>query len=88
VRIGLIRKHYTPYGGAEVFLQRFMAELVKRGHTLDVFSTDWEEREGIRVHKIKAGGPSFLKPLVFALNAASAVNAVRPDVVLSLEKTF
>jgi len=88
VRIGLIRKHYTPYGGAEVFLGRFIAEIVKRGHTLDVFSTDWEESVGVRVHRIKAGGPSFLRPLVFALNAASAVDNVRPDVVLSLERTF
>ncbi len=88
MRIGLIRKHFTPYGGAEVFLGRFMAELVKRGHTLDVFSTNWEESAGVRVHRIKAGGPSFLKPLVFALKAASAVDDVRPDIVLSLERTF
>lgn len=88
LRIGLIRKHYTPYGGAEVFLQRFMAELLKRGHTLDIFSTGWEESEGVRVHKIGAWGPSFLKPLIFAFNAGSAVDRVSPDVVLSLERTF
>ncbi len=88
MRIGLIRRHYTPYGGAEVFLHRFITELLKRGHTLEVFSTNWEEREGVKVHKIKSWGPSFLKPLIFALNARSAVDKIRPDVVLSLERTF
>ena len=88
MRIGVIRMRYTPYGGAEVFLERFISELLKRGHTVDVFSTDWRERDGVRVHRIKAPGPKFIKPLLFAMNVKKEVLRVRPDVVVSLERTF
>src|SRR3972149_2237389 len=88
MRIGVIRMRYTPYGGAEVFLERFISEILKRGHTVDVFSTEWRERDGVRVHRIKAPGPKFIKPLLFAMNVRREVLRVRPDVVVSLERTF
>lgn len=88
MRIGLIRMKYSPYGGAETFLKRFIDELLRRGHTLDVFSTDWPAQEGLRVHRIKASGPAFLRPLIFAANAAAAVKEAAPDCVISLERTY
>lgn len=88
MRIGLIRMRYTPYGGAEVFLQRFISKILERGHRLDVFSSYWEAEEGVTVHRIDAGGPAFLRPLRFATNVAREVERVRPDVTLSLERTF
>ncbi|MBI5644204.1 MAG: glycosyltransferase family 4 protein [Deltaproteobacteria bacterium] len=88
MRIGLIRMRYTPYGGAEVFLNRFIAELIKRGHKADVFSSFWEGASGITVHKVDAGGPRFLRPLRFAENAEKEVGRVNPDIVLSLERTY
>ncbi|MBI1912991.1 MAG: glycosyltransferase family 4 protein [Deltaproteobacteria bacterium] len=88
MRIGLIRMRYTPFGGAEVFLQRFMDELLKRGHSLEVFSTNWEEKGRLKVHKVKAAGPSFLRPLTFALNAEKEVDKSGLDCVISLERTF
>lgn len=88
MRIGIIRMRYTPYGGAETFLKRFMAELVNRGHSIDLFSTGWEEMSGIVLHRIKTFGPSFLRPLVFASNVEKAVSEVNPQVVVSLERTY
>lgn len=87
MRIGLIRTRYTPYGGAEVFMARFVDELLRLGHTVDVFAADWQEKKGVTVHRVRTWGPSFLRPLVFAANAAKAVERVRPDVVISLERT-
>ena len=87
MRIGLIRMRYTPYGGAEVFMSRFVDELLRLGHTVDVFAADWQEKKGVTVHRVRTWGPSFLRPLVFAANAAKAVERVRPDVVISLERT-
>lgn len=78
---------HTPYGGAEVFMGRFVDELLRLGHTVDVFAADWQEKKGVTVHRVKIWGPSFLRPLVFAANAAKAVERVRPDVVISLERT-
>lgn len=88
MRIGLIRMKYSPYGGAETFLKRFITELIKRGHDVDVFSTDWPEGDGVRVHRIKTGGPRFLRPLIFAAGAAKAVDEAQCDCVISLERTY
>jgi len=87
MRIGLIRMRHTPYGGAEVFMGRFVDELLRLGHTVDIFAADWPEKKGIAVHRVKTWGPSFLRPRIFAANAAKAVERVRPDVVISLERT-
>jgi UDP-glucose:(heptosyl)LPS alpha-1,3-glucosyltransferase len=91
MRIGLIRMRHTPFGGAETFMGRFMKELLKRGHTVEVFSREWElerEEDGVLVHRIKTFGPSFLKPLVFAWRAKKEVERAAPDIVVSLERTF
>ncbi len=87
MRIGIIKQSYTPYGGAETFLARFIGELLKRGHTLDVFTESWPAREGVRVHKIKSSGSRSARPLNFALKAEELVGEVKPDVVISLEMT-
>ncbi|MBI5902482.1 MAG: glycosyltransferase family 4 protein [Deltaproteobacteria bacterium] len=86
MKIGLIRYRYTPYGGAEVFLERFIKELLRRGHEIEVFSTSWAGA-GVTLHRIAVAGPSFIRPLVFALRAAKEVERVKPDVVVSLERT-
>ncbi len=86
MRIGLIRMRYNPYGGAEVFLDRFMEGLVRRGHKVDLFTAGWPARDGVVVHRVKAFGPAFLRPIFFAMNVEKKLGAVRPDVVLSLER--
>lgn len=88
MRIGLIRTRYTPFGGAEVFLSRFIDGLIQRGHQVEVFASDWIEQKGVKFHKVNTTGPSFLRPLIFARNAKKAVEAARPDVVVSLERTY
>ncbi|MFQ5442173.1 MAG: glycosyltransferase family 4 protein [Thermodesulfobacteriota bacterium] len=94
MRIGIIRRRYNPYGGAEVFLKRFIAELLKRGHVVDLFAEEWAGGggggvgEGVTFHRVRARGPYFLRPLCFALNAKKAVSRARPDVVVSFERTF
>ena len=87
MRIGLIRMRHTPFGGAETFLGRFIRELKRRGHSIEVFSRDWEDG-GVTVHRIRTFGPSFLKPLVFAWRAKKEVELAAPDVVVSLERTY
>lgn len=88
MRIGLIRMRYTPFGGAEVFLHRFIDGLIKKGHTVDIFATAWIKQSGVTFHKVTVRAPSFLRPLVFARGAASLVDKIKPDVVISLERTY
>lgn len=88
MKIGLVRRRYTPYGGAEVFLDRFIDGLIGRGHSVALFASRWEEREGVEFHGVPEWGPSFMRPLVFAVNASRAAAAARCDVVLGLERTW
>ena len=92
---------YTPYGGAEVFLSRFIDELVKNGHTCHLFAAKWDENTGVRgqgswvrkaqpfvFHKVKAFGPSFLRLLSFAANSYFAIRKANLDIVVSFERTL
>ena len=103
MNIGLIRMKYTPYGGAEVFLSRFIDELLKRGHTCHVFAREWGDgKSGVRsqesgvknqtpkliFHKIKTFGPSFLRLLSFAINTYFAVRKANLDIILGFDRTF
>lgn len=88
--IGLIRMKYTPYGGAEVFVSRFIDELLKKGHKCHIFANKWDRdtREGIVLHRIRTFGPSFLRILSFAVNSYFAVRKANLDVILSFDRTF
>ncbi len=88
MRIGIIRARYNPFGGAEVFMRRFITGLVSRGHSVLVYSTDWPEERGVTLRRIRQRGPSFLRPLFFARDVAKAVEEERPGLVISFERTF
>ncbi|MEK7688630.1 MAG: glycosyltransferase family 4 protein, partial [Deltaproteobacteria bacterium] len=81
---------YTPYGGAEVFLSRFIDELIKNGHTCHLFAAKWDEdiKDGVIWHRVKTFGPSFLRLLSFAVNAWFVVKRTAPDVIVSFERTL
>ncbi|MFQ5480308.1 MAG: glycosyltransferase family 4 protein [Thermodesulfobacteriota bacterium] len=88
MRIGIIRGRYNPYGGAEVFVTRFIEGLREKGHEVVVFSAEWPESEGVTLHRISSKGPSFLRPLLFAREVQKAVVSEAPDYVISFERTF
>lgn len=90
MNIGFIRMRYTPYGGAEVFLSRFIDELIKNGHTCHLFAAQWDNdiKDGVIFHRVKTFGPSFLRLLSFAVNAWFVVKRTAPDVIVSFERTL
>jgi len=95
LNIGLIRMKYAPYGGAEVFLSRFIDELIKKGHTCHLFAAKWDEKSKIKTqnskliwHRVKTFGPSFFKIWFFAFNAFLAVRKTPLDVVISFDRTL
>ena len=45
--IGLIRMRYTPYGGAEIFVSRFVDELLQKGHMCHIFAREWDRNTGV-----------------------------------------
>ncbi len=88
MRIGIIRARYNPFGGAEVFMGRFIKGLAARGHSVIVYSAEWPEEKGVTLRRVRTRGPSFMRPLFFAMEAKKAVEEDRPDVVISFERTF
>ena len=100
--IGLIRMRYTPYGGAEIFVSRFVDELLQKGHTCHIFAREWDDakrqevrgkrqedvKEGIVFHKIRTFGPSFLRVWLFAINTFFAVRKANLDIILGFDRTL
>src|SRR3990167_3067051 len=93
---------YTPYGGAEVFLSRFVDELLQKRHTCHIFASEWDDakrqevrgkrqedaKEGIVFHKIRTFGPSFLRVWLFAINTFFAVRKANLDIILGFDRKF
>ncbi|MFQ5900033.1 MAG: glycosyltransferase family 4 protein [Thermodesulfobacteriota bacterium] len=91
MNIGLIRRRYTPYGGAEVFLSRFVKGLLKNGHECHLFANEWKEdkNESIVFHHVGIlKGISFLKVLSFAVGSYFALKKEPLDVIISFERTL
>ncbi len=89
MKIALIRKNYTPYGGAENYLNLLADNLAERGHDIHVFSAfNWSGRN-LTIHKIRTvRSPSLLSNIIFAANAGAEIRKGSFDCVLSLERTF
>ncbi len=91
MNIGLIRMSYTPYGGAEVFLSRFIKKLVDEGHECHIFAAEWEacDNKNIFIHTIwSLKWPSFMKVSSFAIGSYFALKKAPMSVILSFEKTL
>lgn len=93
MKIALIRKNYTPYGGAEKYLSRLIRELCRQGHEVHILAKQWEKppEAGAQIcfHPIKAfGGLSFLEALFFAKAAFTVIKQEKFDIIHSFERTF
>jgi UDP-glucose:(heptosyl)LPS alpha-1,3-glucosyltransferase len=86
VKIGLVRRGYSPTGGAEAYLQRFAEAAVARGHECLLFAPNpWPKGEWPHgLHKIKHGR----SPLEFALELVTSDPKRHCDVLFSLERVL
>ncbi len=97
MKIALVRKAYTPYGGAERYLGQLIARLCDQGHEVHVFAHRWDadpkkEREGKRAstfHRVPMmPGPSFLEALSFAFFSERLLREESFDIIHSFERTL
>jgi len=44
MRLGIVRQRYTPFGGAERFVERAIDALVARGVEVRVYTRKWPRR--------------------------------------------
>lgn len=88
MKIALIRKNYTPYGGAENYMRQVAAGLSARGHDIHILSAgDWQDTD-LHIHKIRtASSPSLLSNFQFSMNIKRFLDKEDFDSVLSFERT-
>ena len=88
MKIALVRKNYTHYGGAENYLKLVADGLVSRGHEVRIFSSgDWPEEYSVK--KISSfRKPSFLSNVLFAAKSRRELQRGPADCILSFERTY
>jgi UDP-glucose:(heptosyl)LPS alpha-1,3-glucosyltransferase len=89
LKIALVRKNYTHYGGAENYLKLMAQELTAKGHDVTIFSSSEWPPGPYTVRKIKSRNkPSWLSNIHFALESRTALEKESFDSILSFERTL
>lgn len=83
----VIKKEFSPFGGAENYLQQIIKHL-KKDHEIHFFANKWVNTDGIFFHKVstKTFTP-FMSGLSFNCNVCSLLRSVNADCVVSFERT-
>jgi UDP-glucose:(heptosyl)LPS alpha-1,3-glucosyltransferase len=92
LKIALIRRKYSPYGGAERYMEDLSKHLSRLGHEVHILSYNWplqKDNKSIIVHPISMmRGQGLLELLTFNRNVNLALSRESFDIVQSSEKTF
>jgi len=89
VKVALVRRRFSAVGGGELYLQRLMAALLNRGHSLHLLSESWDAlAPDIQHHPISSGHSRGQRALRFAQEVEQTLQALSVDCVLSLERTY
>ena len=89
MKIALIRRHYTPFGGAERYVERLSHHLVEFGHQVHLFSHYWPESVGVTHHRVPVlPGMGLLKLWTFNFGVQRLLAKESFDLVHSFEKTW
>jgi UDP-glucose:(heptosyl)LPS alpha-1,3-glucosyltransferase len=88
MKIALIRRRYTPHGGAERYVENLSRHLVKGGHEIHLFSHYWPKSDGVILHPVPMlPGNGVLKLWSFNYGVQRLLAKESFDVVQSFEKT-
>jgi UDP-glucose:(heptosyl)LPS alpha-1,3-glucosyltransferase len=88
MKLALIRRQFSATGGAELYVQRLLAALVKAGHEPHLFAESWEGApEGVALQRVPVSGSRAENPVRFAHAVKEAVAREKFDCVFSLERT-
>jgi len=92
MKIALIRKKYSDFGGAELYIRRLAEKLADSGNEIHLFANSWKiksEAKGIIFHKIPIlKGLSLFSLLSFLLFLKIKLKKNEFDIVHSFEKTL
>jgi UDP-glucose:(heptosyl)LPS alpha-1,3-glucosyltransferase len=89
MRLGIVRQRYTPFGGAERFVERAIDALQERGVRVSVYTRRWPQARTGRIEPVVCN-PFYVGNVWRDASFAKAVRAAlardRPDVVQSHER--
>lgn len=90
LKIALIRRRYTDFGGAERYAAALAHALADRGHEVHLYAEAWNAAGGKAVfHRVPVmPGPAFLGVLSFAHTCARMLRGQGYDIVHSFERTW
>ena len=97
MKVALIRKKYTPFGGAERYIDSLLKCLLDLGHEVHVFANQWKSEnrrptsatQRLFFHGVPmVKGLSVLTVLSFALNTRELLRKEQFDVIHSFERTL
>lgn len=91
MKIAIVRKKYSPYGGAERYLHLLAGHLVRQGHEVHIFANQWsgDKGAGVVFHTVPMlGGLSLLKIWSFTAAAWFALRRFNGGIILSNERLF
>ncbi len=87
MKVLFLKKHYHPFGGAEIYLQNLAQHLAKEGEEVYLLTSRWEGDPGFKVHSIKIFS-FFYSDLAFALKAKNKAKEFRDCVIFSFDRTL
>src|ERR1700722_15592552 len=82
-RIAVLRRRFSPTGGAERYLLRLASGLATQGHQITLYCEDWSPREN-PFQKVSKGHSNA--PVSFAARIPTIPLRDRHDLVFSLER--
>lgn len=89
MRLAVIRQRYTPYGGAERFVEGALEALLERGVAISLYTREWPET------RLKLIEPTIVDPfhvgrlwrdMSFAREVCRAIGSTKADLVQSHER--
>lgn len=87
MKLIFVKKEFSPYGGAENYLQSII-ERLKRNHEIHVFAKRWRDTDGIHFHRVAVNSlSSFMSVLSFDRNVCTLLKSESADCVISFERT-
>lgn len=89
MKITFTKKHYSPFGGAERYMETLMTALAAKGHEIHILSERWKASESAVVHRLPAAPKmtSLVSATVFNRLVNEKLREVGADCNVTFERT-
>ena len=89
MKLALVRRSFSPVGGAELYLNRLIDRLATSGHQIHLLTESWPESvPNLQVHQLPATTSRARRPWALARGVQRHLQSHSYDCVFSLERTL